>query len=249
MVAGLCGTIAAVPLGGGIALGLLIAGAAGSVAHCMPMCGGFVLGQVADRMAKVPAARLCEWHRMSSGVLLPYHLGRLTTYGGLGALAGLGGSAIGRVPWFGFVSGTLLTVAALLFLAQALRRLLPRIGWLLPPLDRAPAWWHRFLNAITRTLDQARPGDGYLLGVALGFLPCGFLYAALAATAASADPLYGALAMLAFGLGTMPALIAVGIAGQAAAHRWRRRVSLVSPAVMLVNSALLLLLAFRGLVT
>jgi hypothetical protein len=250
MLTALCGSVSAVPLGSGIAFGLLIAGAAGSAAHCVPMCGGFVLAQAADRMARVPAARLCEWRRMSSGVLLPYHLGRLTTYGGLGALAGLGGSVIGRVPWFGFVSGTLLTIAALLFLVQALRRLLPRIVWLLPGgLERAPAWWYRFLSLITSTLDRARPGDGYLLGVALGFLPCGFLYAALAAAAASADPLRGAVAMLAFGLGTVPTLIAVGIAGQAAAHRWQRGVSLASPAVMLVNAALLLLLAFRGLVT
>jgi sulfite exporter TauE/SafE len=98
-------------------------------------------------------------------------------------------------------------------------------------------------------LDTKRACDGYLLGVALGFLPCGFLYAALAAAAASADPLHGAVAMLAFGLGTVPALIAVGVAGQAAAHRWQRGVSLASPAVMLVNAALLLLLAFRNLVT
>jgi sulfite exporter TauE/SafE len=247
MLTALCGSLAALPLGGGIAFGLLIAGIAGSAAHCVPMCGGFVLAQVVDRMARVPAARLCEWRRLSTGVLPPYHLGRLTTYGGLGALAGLGGSALERVPWFGFASGTLLTAAAFLFLMQALRRLLP---WQLSlSLDRAPAWWHHALNSITRTLDTKRACDGYLMGAALGFLPCGFLYAALAAAAASADPLHGAVAMLAFGLGTVPALIAVGIAGQAAAHRWQRGVSLASPAVMLVNAALLLLLAFRNLVT
>ena len=44
-----CGTG---PVGsGGLLLGLFLAGAAGSTMHCVPMCGGFVLGQVADGMA------------------------------------------------------------------------------------------------------------------------------------------------------------------------------------------------------
>jgi uncharacterized protein len=246
MLTALCGSAASLPLGSGIALGLLLAGAAGSAAHCVPMCGGFVLGQVADRMARLPAARLCEWRRVSSGALLPYHLGRLTTYAGLGAMVGLGGEAIGRLPWFGWLSGALLLLAALLFLAQALRRLMPRFGWL-AGLELAPTWWNSVLSRFTRGLGRTGAGGGYLLGVALGFLPCGFLYAALAASAASASPLLGAMAMLAFGLGTVPALVAVGIAGQTAAHRWRRGVAVLSPAVMLLNAALLIVLALRTL--
>ena len=89
---------------------------------------------------------------------------------------------------------------------------------------------------------------GYPLGVVLGFLPCGFLYAALATTAASGSPLLGALGMLAFGLGTVPALVAVGIAGQAAGRRWQRGVAAAAPAVMLLNAALLTALALRGFV-
>ena len=81
-------------------------------------------------MARLPAARLCEWQRVGSGALLPYHLGRLTTYAGLGAL---GGAASGRLPWFGFVSAGLLLLGAALFLAHVTR--------VLPVLDRAPAGW------------------------------------------------------------------------------------------------------------
>ena len=44
---------------GSLVLGLLVAGAAGGPMHCAPMCGGFVLGQAADRMARLPAAALC----------------------------------------------------------------------------------------------------------------------------------------------------------------------------------------------
>ncbi len=229
-LAGWCGSV---PWSGGLLLGLFLTGAAGSTMHCVPMCGGFVLGQVADRMARLPAVRLCEWQRAGRGALLPYHLGRLTTYAGLGAL---GGAATGRLPWFGFVSAGLLLLGAALFLAHVTR--------VLPVLDRAPAGW---TGAIARLAKRA--GGGYPLGVVLGFLPCGFLYAALAATAASGNPLLGALGMLAFGLGTMPALVALGIAGQAAGQRWQRGVVAAAPAVMLLNAALLTVLALRGLAT
>ena len=52
-------------------------------------------------------------------------------------------------------------------------------------------------------------------------------------------PLIGALGMLAFGLGTVPALVAVGIAGQTVGRRWQRGVTAAAPVVMLFNAALL----------
>jgi uncharacterized protein len=138
---------------GGLLLGLFLAGVAGSTMHCVPMCGGFVLGQVADGMARLPSTRLCEWQRVRRGALLPYHLGRLTTYAGLGAL---GGAGAGRLPWFGAASGGLLLLGAALFLAQVAR--------LLPGLDRAPAGWTRAISRLAR-----RTSGGYSLGIVLGF--------------------------------------------------------------------------------
>jgi sulfite exporter TauE/SafE len=224
----LCGNA---PWAGGLLLGLFVAGAAGSTMHCVPMCGGFVLGQAADGMARLPAVRLCEWQRIRRGALLPYHLGRLTTYSGLGAL---GGTAAGRLPWFDIVSAGLLLSGAVLFLAH--------VAHMLPGLDRAPVGWTRAVARLAK-----HTSGGYPLGIVLGFLPCGFLYAALATTAASGSPLVGALGMLAFGLGTVPALVAVGIAGQAAGRRWQRGVAAAAPVVMLLNAALLTALALRGL--
>ncbi|MEJ0015251.1 MAG: sulfite exporter TauE/SafE family protein [Acetobacteraceae bacterium] len=229
MLTALCGPDVA---SGGLFLGLFLAGLAGSTLHCVPMCGGFVLGQAADRMAKLPAAHLCEWRRVARGALLPYHLGRLTTYAALGAVAGV---VLQRLPWFAAASAALLTLGALLFVAQAIHRLSPAM---LPALDRVPAGWSR---TIGRAAGYA--GGGYRLGVVLGFLPCGFLYAALAAAAGSGGPVQGALSMLAFGLGTIPALAAVAIAGQTAARRWQRGVARAAPAVLLVNAALLLVIA------
>lgn len=229
LMAGITSLCGPGPIGGGLLVGLFLAGAAGSTMHCVPMCGGFVLGQVADGMARMPATRLCEWRRITGGALLPYHLGRITTYASLGALAGL---SAGRLPWSGTISAALLLLAAILFLLHVAR--------LLPGLERAPAAWTHFVTWAAR---HAR--GGYPLGIALGFLPCGFLYAALATAAASGSPLIGAGAMLAFGIGTAPALVVVGIAGQAAGRRWQRGVAVAAPAVMLLNAALLIVLALR----
>ncbi len=241
---------------GGLYIGLLLAGAAGSVVHCAAMCGPFVLGQVSDRMARVPSALLCERQRFGSALLLPYHAGRLITYAGLGALAGAGGAAVGRLAWFGWVSGMLLGLAALLFLGHALRRLAPSLAAVLPwatgGADRAPHGWIRLIRSLSARVDRTRPVGGLLLGLTLGFLPCGFLYAALATAAATGGtpaggPLTGAIAMLCFGLGTVPSLVAVGLAGHAAGRAFHRGVTMLAPAVLLVNAVVLGALAWDRL--
>ncbi len=226
--------------------GLLLAGLAGGAMHCGPMCGGFVLGQVSDRLARLPAARMCESARLTSALLLPYHVGRLATYALLGALAATLGAAVGRQPWFGALSGLLLLAGALLFLAHAAARLWP--GHIQVP-ERTPPGWARTLARVTRRIDRRRPGGGLLLGMALGLLPCGVLYAALVVAGASGGAGRGAAAMLAFGLGTVPSLVAIGIVGHVAGRAWRGRLARFAPAIMLANAALLLLLAWQRLNT
>jgi sulfite exporter TauE/SafE len=226
-------------LRGGLILGLFVAGAAGSVVHCAPMCGAFVLGQMSERMARLPQARLCERQRISNGMLLPYHLGRLCTYAALGAVAAGSAAVLGQAAWFGWFSAALLVLASALFLALALRRVLPGLA----SFERAPRFWGAILGRTTRSIPRGTAAGEFLLGIALGFLPCGFLYAALAAAAASGRPGLGAAAMAAFGLGTVPSLMVVGIAGQAAGRRWSRGVAVAAPVLMAVNAMLLLALA------
>lgn len=227
---------------GGLFGGLFLAGIVGSVAHCAGMCGPFVLQQAADRAQSVPAARMSEFTRISGAMLLPYHLGRLTTYAALGAgVAALAGS-LARLSWFGWLPPLLLGLAALLFLAVALERL-GNLARLPVPAIRIPwsGWVSRAATPLLRGGGMLR---GYLLGLVLGFIPCGLLYGAFAAAAGSADPLAGGMALLAFGLGTMPALIGVALAGGLAWRRWQAHLTPVLPLLMLANAGMLGYLAW-----
>ena len=233
-VAQICGAHP-VALRGGMLLGLAAAGAAGSAVHCLPMCGPFVLGQVSDRMARLPAARMSEGCRLRQGLLVPYHLGRLTTYAALGAAAAGFGAVLSALPWFAGLRLALLLVAAALFLTHALGRLAPSA--------RGTARFGRLLARATQRIDRRRFAGTYLLGLMLGFLPCGFLYAALTAAAAAPSIATGALAMLAFGAGTVPLLAALGVAGRATGRTGGRMAARFAPALLAVNAGIIVLVA------
>lgn len=78
-------------------------------------------------------------------------------------------------------------------------------------------------GAVLRSLAaQSTPASRFLLGWIMGFLPCGLVYVMLAAVAALGHPLASALGMIAFGLGTLPALSGVVLAARLLPIRWRR---------------------------
>ena len=128
---------------------------------------------------------------------LLWHAGRTTTYAILGGLAGAFGSLIPGPGWVvGVLSGILIA-----WFAAGLAGLVPE------PHVSIPGVKHLATNLATRTNIAARFG----FGMANGLLPCGLVYASLAIPVAAGDPAVGALAMTAFGIGTMPALSAVAL--------------------------------------
>lgn len=242
LTAGMAHCSATVTTHGGLITSLFLAGLIGSATHCVGMCGPFVLSQTVARLEAVPVGQLSEWHRLAGAALVPYHLGRATTYVILGTLAA---AFAGRLISFGqlrWLPPALLALAALFFVAYALQRLPLR----LPLWHGGGGWWARRIDPVVRPL-FARPVGwrGYVLGLALGFIPCGLLYGALAAAAASGDPLAGAFAMLGFTAGTVPALVAVGLAGHVAGSRWRGIALRLAPLLMLLNAAALSYLAWH----
>jgi hypothetical protein len=232
---------------GGMLTTLLVAGLLGGVTHCAGMCGPFVLSQTMARLERVPAREMRELHRLAGAALVPYHLGRATTYAGLGAVAAALAGGVVNATGLRWVSAALLVLAAAFFLAYALRRLGFSVGvwsgsWAAPSNARVR---NAFRRVIRPLLDRPIGWRGYALGVALGFLPCGLLYGALAAAAASGDALTGAVGMAAFAFGTVPALLAVGLAGHVVGNRWPEGAGRVLPALMMLNAAALTYFAWR----
>lgn len=229
--------------GGGLPLALFLAGLAGGVSHCAGMCGPFVLSQVGARLEAVGAAEMREWHRLAGGALIPYHLGRAATYSALGAAAaGLGGG-LTRAAGLGRLSAVLLLGAALFMLVMAVPALK---NWWGGAAAGGEGWWSRRLGRLASPL-FARPAGwrGFLLGLLLGFLPCGLVWGALTAAAAAGTAAAGGLAMLAFSAGTLPSLLAIGLAGQLAGRRWRLQLLRYAPFLLIFNAGVLVLLAWQ----
>lgn len=214
-----------------LALAMLLAGLAGGATHCAGMCGPFVIAQTIN----APSAGATLW-----GVL-PYHLGRATGYAALGAAAG---GAVGLAS--AGVSRSLLALplllSALLMLVQAASSL-PFLPWLRVHLAAPPLPVMAPLGRLMRAVPG--PRRSFLLGLLLSALPCGLLYAGLAAAAASGSALAGALAMLAFVAGTVPALTGVALLGRFFGRRFGPRLRLIGGLALLFNAAVLVALALR----
>lgn len=164
--------------------------------HCLGMCGGIVGALSFNNQGARPIT-----------IHLSYQLGRISTYGLLGLIAGIAGlwaSQLHTDLMLGLrtVSGILLVLMGLYLLG-----ITQSLNW----LERAGAIiWKRLQPLGKPLLPVKSPKQGFALGLIWGFLPCGLIYSTLAWSATSASPLTSALLMMAFGLGNLPALLSAG---------------------------------------
>ncbi len=219
-----------ITLGAALLIGLL-----GSV-HCIGMCGG-IAGALTMGL---PAER-----RQSSRATLPYVLaynaGRIGSYALAGAIAGLLGEnalklfSVHNAQTLGLFISAFFLIALGLYLG----------GWwqMLAVLETAGAkLWRRIEPYGRRLLPVRNPLHALGLGAIWGWLPCGLVYAVLAWSLTTGSAQQGALLMLAFGLGTLPMLLALGTAGRWISELTRR------VAVRRVVGALVMLFGIYALV-
>ena len=169
-------------------------------AHCFGMCGGIsglfaVNASVASLRAQFPKA-------------IAYNLGRILTYAIIGAaVAVLGKSAVASIPAL-MAPIRLASGALIIFVGLQLA-----FGWrILAPLENAGArLWKRIAPAAKGLVPVNSIPQALGLGLIWGWLPCGLVYSVLLLAATTAEPAGGGLVMIAFGLGTMPAMVATGV--------------------------------------
>lgn len=208
-----------------VLLAAALVGLAGGV-HCAAMCGGVVAAVGAQPapsgMRVIPIVATPPRLRMQ----LAYNLGRITTYALLGALVGALGSGALLLRQLAPVERLLFGGAHLFLIAIGLYLL----GWL-PGLRRIEGagllLWRRVQPALSWVLPVTTPPRALAMGLLWGFVPCGMVYTLLLSALFSGSAWNGGLLMLAFGLGTLPNVLGLGLLAGGLRDRlrgagWRR---------------------------
>jgi len=204
-----------------------LAGLAGGL-HCAAMCGPLI----GIACGSCPGGRQREWLRHA----LAYNAGRIATYMIAGALTGAIGATGLALRGAPLTQQALLVVmsSSLILLAAYVAGFAP----LVHGIERAGAaiWRHAGPRA-GRFLPVNTPGRAFGLGLVFGWLPCGMVYMVLIAALTTADPLHGAMGMVAFGLGTLPNVLAISAWFKyvAAAAKGRRSRFLIAAVICAVG--------------
>jgi len=198
-------------------------------AHCIGMCGGIMS---ALTFAVPPSMR---HPARLSGLLLGYNLGRIASYMVAGALvAGLGtllGGLTMEMRLVLQVFAAIMLILMALYIANWWKGLLKiealgrRLWKYLEPLGR-------------RLMPVVKVPQAVALGAVWGWLPCGLVYSMLTWSLAIADPWRGAALMGAFGLGTLPALMATGLAARRLSQLIRHPATRSLAALLIIAFAL-----------
>jgi len=172
-----------------------------STVHCIAMCGS-VIGALTLSLP----AEVRENQRKMFPYVFNYNLGRLISYGMAGAIVGFLSSPLAALDLH-FVL-RYLSVAVMIAMGLYLAGWFPKFA----KMERlgGPVW--KLLQPISqKLLPVKKHSQAFFLGMVWGWLPCGLVYAALAVAATAGDPVKGALVMLSFGAGTLPAVMGAGL--------------------------------------
>jgi sulfite exporter TauE/SafE len=219
---------------------LFLVGLLGSV-HCAAMCGGIVgaLSLVPRRAPAFPVP-VRTTGRAQAGIAnaSAYNLGRISSYMLAGAIAGgAAGSArsLAGLPALqtgGYWLANLMLVALGLYLMDAWRGL----AW----LEQGGRGLWRHVQPLMRHLGRPDTAPKMVVaGFLWGWLPCGMVYSALVTAMLSGSAAGGASVMLAFGLGTLPMLLALGAAGAGLRQFLSRREVRVASGLLVLAFGLL----------
>lgn len=192
--------------------------------HCVGMCGPIAMTLPLNRESFVAVL---------SGRIL-YNSGRLVTYALLGLIIGLIGHTISLAGFQSTLSiAAGITVLLIGFASYGPARLRMTSGFI-----RFTSWIKKLFKKVFGLKSKATL---FLIGVANGLLPCGFVYLALAGAASTGSFISGMNYMLLFGLGTVPVMITLSLAGNLFGVRFNKLVRKASPVIAVVLAGFLII--------
>jgi len=205
----------------------LIMGFLGSF-HCIGMCGPIALALPVNNTSALS---------VFTGRLL-YNAGRIFTYSLLGLLVGLFGHAIAMK---GFQKNLSISTGIIILVFASLSFRWKKIN----SFSYILSGYTFKLKKIFRNLFGQRSRlTQFIIGVVNGLLPCGFLYLALGGAAVTGNFIHGMIYMLLFGLGTIPIMLSLSLAGNFVGFRFQRYLKKATPYVAMAVAAFLI---YRGL--
>lgn len=190
--------------------------------HCIGMCGPIAMA--------LPVKSSSKWLRVLAALV--YNAGRITTYFLIGLFFGLLGKGI-------YIGGLQQLISIVAGISIILLAIVPLKFKSFSPF--ALPWVRR----LTSVLFNTRSFPSYFaLGLLNGLLPCGFVYMALTGALLSGGMLEGSLFMAFFGLGTVPAMLAMSMIGSFMELSLRNR---IRQAIPYLSVCVGLILIIRGL--
>lgn len=203
--------------------GLMI-GLVGSL-HCIGMCGPIAVA--------LPLGNRSFTDRAFGGLL--YNLGRTVTYGVMGAIFGLLGKGIemaGFQQWASILLGVVMILSVLF-----------------PFMFKGQISNGSFSNGFTRSLisklkilfGNHAKHNLLFIGLLNGLLPCGLVYVAIAGAINTNDVVTGIFFMIAFGIGTIPLLLAVSLAGNMIGGAMKRKLDRIVPVFIILLGIIFIL--------
>ena len=205
----------------------LLAGLLGS-AHCLGMCAGIsglfaVSSEISSLRAQLPFA-------------LAYNLGRVCSYAFLGiVVATFGGVIVKASP--GLAGGIRLLSGAIIILVGLKVAFDSRILNIIEKMGTT--LWSRIAPVAQRLVPVTSVPKAFGLGLVWGWLPCGLVYSVLLIAATSTQPIQGAFVMIAFGLGTLPAMLLTGLGAANVSAFMRRRETRLGMGLLIISLGVL----------
>jgi hypothetical protein len=176
-----------------------------SALHCLGMCGS-IIGSLTLSLRR----EIRENKKLLVPFVFSYNLGRIVSYSLAGLLAGLAEHVLSMPLGEGHGHRILQILSALIMAGAGLHIAgwFPRFAY----IEKAGGVvWRRIEPYGRRLVPVETLPKAFVFGMIWGWLPCGLVYAALALSATTGDVVRSTFTMFAFGLGTMPAVMGVGI--------------------------------------
>ena len=196
--------------------------------HCAGMCGPIAIA--------LPLHGNTVPQKIFGGVL--YNLGRTLTYGFMGAVFGLLGQGVEMIGFQQKISVIMggIMISSVLF---------PSLFKNQYSMDKS---WFSFVGKLKSTIGKMFSirsfSSLFLIGLLNGLLPCGLVYMAIAGAIGTGEVLLGSMYMVLFGLGTIPMMLSISLAGNIMSLAIRNKINKLIPLLVVIVGIFFIL---RGL--